>query len=580
MGRRGVEVAAKLEAAARAEHDPLLIAEAQMIRASARPSNVWHAEDLTNEFGELFEGCGSLYQSGSRLSPSYMKDMRKRARVRVREGVALANATRKSGEHWRLVTLTMPTLIGVSLGDSLAVLSDAWRHFTNRRAWFAATISAGIKGEEFTLGDERCAAHKETKTPKQSKECRGCADCRAFKWEFGRDGYHPHIHVLALSGWIGYVHLRDEWTASLKRAAAKHGIDLTFNTAHGGAVVDVRLVTQRASKGRRTITEAGAVEEVCKYITKSDSWLALPDDQLCDVARVLRGRRMVELLGSCRAERADEQRAADRARRDASAHDALCRAEFERARAARPIEERITALESGGEIVTAQQLAVEGDKLIMREVETINDFTLAKTARAELDVCGELSPGTLAALQARTAYLDSQNTFDALTAQPEARDGPLKVKKARAAPLRKVGAFLIGQGREDIWLELLAAHVASVQEFRRVQLAERFPLARFATLDGRTWFGALVNPASTGNAVARFAERADTRDAAQGLSDADERRESATLRAETRAARRAYADECERAAWARHLQESPTPAHHAARVQSFARWETYAATGR
>jgi hypothetical protein len=44
----------------------------------------------------------------------------------------------------------------------------------------------------------------------------------------------------------------------------------------------------------------GAVAEVAKYITKAESFLSIPADQLIDVASVRRWARMFELLGDCR----------------------------------------------------------------------------------------------------------------------------------------------------------------------------------------------------------------------------------------------------------------------------------------
>jgi hypothetical protein len=278
--RRGHEVAARLGSAEGA--DALIIAEADMMRAAAGVSNHYHATDLTNEHGELFDGAGALYQCGSRLCPSYLTVARKRMRKRTRAALVRVMQTKAKSDLLRLVTLTMPTLAGATLGESLSVQRDAWRHFSNKREWWAKTCKAGVKGEEFTNGDEK-------RLKREGRE-----------WDFQTDGFHPHIHIIALSGWIEWKRLGEEWTASLKHAARKHKLEMEFKTAHGRAVVDVRLVTDHRRKGRGTISREGAVEEVCKYITKCESWLALPDDQLVEAARALRGRRMVELLGACR----------------------------------------------------------------------------------------------------------------------------------------------------------------------------------------------------------------------------------------------------------------------------------------
>lgn len=392
--RRGREIAARLASAEGA--DALIVAEADMIRTAAGASNQFHATGLTNEHGEQFDGAGALYQCGSRLCPSYLTVARKRMRKRVRAALARVMQTKTPGDLFRLVTLTMPTLPGVTLGESLAIQRDAWRHFSNKRMWWSKVCKAGVKGEEFTNGDPE-------KLEREGRE-----------WDFELDGFHPHIHILTLSSWIEWVKLGEEWTASLKHAAAKHGVVMEFKTSHGRAIVDVRLVTDKKKKKGRSISIDGAVEEVCKYITKSESWLSLPDDQLVEAARALRGRRMVELLGACRESHAEA--------------------------------------------------ATDGEPEAARE--------------------------------GAHAYLDTQNTSDRQHGDVKARGEPLNAKRARSESLRKVGARMIEQGQRDLWLEMLAAHAAEVQEFRKAALSVRFPLAVFSTLDGGKWYGSLVNPAN------------------------------------------------------------------------------------
>ena len=63
--------------------------------------------------------------------------------------------------------------------------------------------------------------------------------------------------------------------------------------------------------------------------------------------------------------------------------------------------------------------------------------------------------------------------------------------------MRLLGAEMIAAGEREKWLEMLEAHFAKVQEYRRVALSERFPYAEFATLDDRRWYGLRANPASS-----------------------------------------------------------------------------------
>jgi hypothetical protein len=51
---------------------------------------------------------------------------------------------------------------------------------------------------------------------------------------------------------------------------------------------------------KRSISHETALQEVCKYVTKSESWLSVPDSQLVSIAEVKRWPRMFELLGEAR----------------------------------------------------------------------------------------------------------------------------------------------------------------------------------------------------------------------------------------------------------------------------------------
>jgi hypothetical protein len=138
-----------------------------------------------------------------------------------------------------------------------------------KRKWWIGKIRAGVKGLEFTLSEG--------------------------------GGYHVHLHLLALSGWVSWLELGEEWTVCIKKALLEAGLSDYIPTSHGRAVVDVRLVTStNKSKSRSVISEVGAVEEVCKYLTKVESWLKIPDSELVAVAEVPRWARMVEVLGDCR----------------------------------------------------------------------------------------------------------------------------------------------------------------------------------------------------------------------------------------------------------------------------------------
>lgn len=253
------------------------------MRQCGHVENVWHGEGLSNDAGKSFEGFGVLYGCNVRLCPYCMNARRRVSRARARDGmkrVRLAN-----GEKWFLVTLTMPTLPAhqASLFETMRVVYEAWGAFTKRGTW-ESLARASIKGVEFTLGQR----HKD----------------EGRDWTPERDGYHVHIHLLAVARWIDVVTLRREWSRCIKRTWEAHGIAQGINTKDGLAVCHARLVTNRkVKKSGSVISYEGALSEVSKYITKAESFLKIPEEQLIDVACVRRWPRMFELLGACRAPR-------------------------------------------------------------------------------------------------------------------------------------------------------------------------------------------------------------------------------------------------------------------------------------
>ena len=445
--RRGAEIATRLEKAAREAGNYAALVEADLLRRCADPENLWTATDLHAPTGELYEGHGALWSCNGRLCPSCLAARRRRMRRHVREGVARVRP--QAGEHWRLVTLTAPPMVGLSLLEVREVFNRAWS-LMRKREWWSSRVRAGIKGEEFTLGDAR----------RLEREGRA--------WSVERDGYHFHLHVLICSRWVEWVALGEEWTRCLTKAAAERGAALAFGTSHGRAVVDVRLVVNRKMRGRGVVSADGAVEEVCKYITKSESWLKMPEAQLLEVASIPRWFRAVELLGECRRERTEVERAELRDRRHERDQEKRRRADLVAAREAVTDEERIKALKLSGE---NPGLAWQAQELLM---------------------WGEsLPPELRARLAAQTAYLDTKNLSDGSLRLGEGVIGALR---ARGRPLR-ASALKVERQR---WLEGLDELVRQGRAWRRSELLGKFTLATFRTLGGAVWYGLRANPASSG----------------------------------------------------------------------------------
>ncbi|MGB8511134.1 MAG: protein rep [Pyrinomonadaceae bacterium] len=472
---QGLQIASRIESGVRdAVAQARALAVAVKVRECSGLENVWHGDSIHNDVGELYEAAGALAACSERLCPNCLSKRSQRARARARGAVSRVRVGRQ--EAWRLVTLTMPTLRGVSIETSLKILDHAWVLFRKKRYW-RELCRAGVKGVEFTLGDERTLKRE------------------AREWDIERDGYHPHIHILVCSRWIVWADLRKEFTESLLAAFDAFGIEETINTRDGLAVCDVRLaVDRRPSHERRGVVSLeSAVNEVCKYITKNNSWLKVPTSQLVEVAGIERWPRMFELLGDCREWRTDEEIEALKAKRRARECDQLRRAELARAGEGITTEERYEALQASAEIVTETRWEVENNKFVRREVETVNDFKLLDRVRESLAWGDEPDAETLAALKARTAYLDTQNLSDGKTQ----REGLLLRARARGRPLKDIGVEMIGRGQLEEFKELVAAKYAEVRSYRRSQLSWRYPFATFRTLGGAVWYGLRSNPAAS-----------------------------------------------------------------------------------
>jgi hypothetical protein len=235
---------------------------ADRICACSRYENAFVAKDLhAADTGELYDGKGNLWSCNSRICPSCVAKLARRNR-RIARHVFDAEKL-FLGEHWFFLTFTMPDLLlkDFPLLFCRAVINDAWRKFS-RSVWFAKVIHGGMKSEEFTIGTQ--------------------------------SQYHYHIHSLAVCKnritSDNFIEIRREWTNALAFAFKKHSIEFRCNTSDGYANVNVEKVYNKTR----------AVLELCKYLTKSESWSKIPPEQLADIATVERFPRMFEVFGACK----------------------------------------------------------------------------------------------------------------------------------------------------------------------------------------------------------------------------------------------------------------------------------------
>lgn len=253
----GRNIAASIRDALYSELPPdasVLAVLAHRIEQCNSTSNLWHGRDLHNEFGECYDGGGRFWQCGSKLCPDCVAKQSRRARRMLR---SVMNAEKMIvGTHHHFLTLTMPTQ-DLPLLEARAILNHAWSIFRKKK-WFTDNVKGGFRAEEFTVN---------------------------------KTGYHYHMHVLATSRFINYDSFRHFWTEALKFAFAHAGRDLNLHTKDHRAFANCRRVGSREA----------AINEVAKYITKSDSWRKLDASTLLDVCRIERWPRMVEFFGSWKA---------------------------------------------------------------------------------------------------------------------------------------------------------------------------------------------------------------------------------------------------------------------------------------
>ncbi len=431
--RRSFQVASRLHLAAVAADNKAALGCADRLRLCGSPSNVCVAEDLHNDDGECFEGVVTLWHCGQVICPSCLSERRRRTRRRVRGGVS--RVILRKGFRWRFVTLTAPSLPGVSLIKKNKVINRAWSLFRKLK-WWGDKTQACIKGIEFTLGDEK----------KLKREGRA--------WDFSRDGYHSHIHTMVASSWLSWKELGEAWTACLKKALREYGYSEEIKTSHGRAIVDIRLVVNKKREGSNTISMEGAIEEVCKYLTKSESWLEVPDDQLVEVASIGRWGRMIELLGDCREARAPRSLEAapcedseDLPAMLSALHEA--RGDFDEA-VKQIYQDSLAELEAARGTLFQTQVGASVAKRLRREAAT---------------------------------YLDTQCLFDG--GSSSASSGKA-FKRSRSAPLERgptLRKLCLELPREE-WLKILYLRVNAVQVFRRRALIGRYPCAKFESLSG------------------------------------------------------------------------------------------------
>lgn len=215
-------------------------------------ANLWLTEDAINfETGELYTAAGNYWSCGSKLCPNCLAKHAQRTRKKLRSAIAKQELFR--GERYSFATFTIVNP-GVSLLQTREIVNRAWTLFRKRRLC-VALIRGGAKSEEFTLT---------------------------------ANGYHYHLHCIFLSKFLLFDEVRRVWTECVAKAFAEANVPFKVETKDGMLFVKI-LPLKDLEKG---------VQEVAKYITKSDSWAKMKPEHLAEIALVRRWFRMFEMFGS------------------------------------------------------------------------------------------------------------------------------------------------------------------------------------------------------------------------------------------------------------------------------------------
>lgn len=216
----------------------------------SRENNFIARDAHNSETGEAFDAHGTLWACGSKLCPNCIASQARRNRKKLREAIGKQKLRR--GERYSFVTFTIKNP-NASLMETRAIVDRAWTLFRKRKMC-VDLIRGGVKSEEFTLT---------------------------------ANGFHYHLHCIFLSKFVLFNEARRVWTECVEKAYRESGRTLEVNTKDGLLVV----------KWLPMLDSEKTIQEVCKYITKSDSWSKMRSDDLTDIAMIKRWFRMFELFG-------------------------------------------------------------------------------------------------------------------------------------------------------------------------------------------------------------------------------------------------------------------------------------------
>jgi hypothetical protein len=246
------------------------LACAMRLERCASPQNLFVADDLHNADGEAYSANGNLWTCSSLLCQNCIGKLARNNRKTIRHVVK--NEKLFVGENWYFITLTMPNLPlkGYSLEFVTLVFQKAFEAFTHRnndvkkQTQYQKLIRGMFKNAEFTYTENEVF------------------------------NFHAHLLAIAKSKIQrdNFSLIRSLWTKALEKAFEFYCIPFELNTSDNLAVANV----QKVNFANREKT----IAELCKYVTKSDSWSNIPLEEIEKIIDRPRRVRMFEALGVCR----------------------------------------------------------------------------------------------------------------------------------------------------------------------------------------------------------------------------------------------------------------------------------------
>jgi hypothetical protein len=244
-----------------------LTALAARLKLCGQPRNTFVATNAINfTTGEEYTASGNLWHCGSKMCPNCIARFSATNRRKLQR--AIERVKLRKGEKWYFPTFTILNF-GRSLVETRHIVNQVWSRF-RKRSLCVSSIRGGCKSEEFTLT---------------------------------KNGYHYHLHCLFISKYLHYQEVRRVWTECFTNYCDENNINYNIDTADGLLIVRFEPITKLEN----------LPFELCKYITKSDSWSKMRQTDLTEVCLVQRWWRMFELFGAMapREEQTDQTEPSD-----------------------------------------------------------------------------------------------------------------------------------------------------------------------------------------------------------------------------------------------------------------------------